>query len=118
MRNLHILNLGWQTIDHLLYTLTIGFAIVAGTGAGIMTLLTWTIFKETTFGRALFSLCLLLSVFTVYHVGLLVFTLRSTDADTLESGMYALLVVFVIFMVHHQRQIDSWRQWRRELWRH
>ena len=52
------------------------------------------------------------------HVGLLVFTLRSTDADTLESGMYALLVVFVIFMVHHQRQIDSWRQWRRELWRH
>jgi len=90
-----------------LFNVSVAFAIVTGTGAGILSLLTWEIFRRTAFGAAIFALTFVMSTFILYHVVLLVLQSNSSNTQLLECSMYTCLFVLTILLIHYQRRMRA-----------
>lgn len=92
--------------DVTLFNLSVTFALVAGTGAGLLALLTWEIFRFSPFGRALFTLTIVMAVFTLYHAALLVL---GTDAmlvtDVFQSVIFTGMAAFIGMVIWSQRHL-------------
>ncbi len=91
--------------EALLFNVTVAFAIVTGTAAGLLSLLTWRVFRRSPFGRVVFALSLLLSVFILYHVLLIASQSEPAFAKVLFSATYTALVAFIWLAVRAQRQL-------------
>lgn len=89
------------------FHVTVTFAVVTGTAAGVLSLLTWEVFRRSAFGRVIFAFSGLLSVFILYHVLLLVAGELGGLLAVLESVLYTGLVAFVILVVHVERQFSD-----------
>lgn len=87
------------------YHLALAFALSAGVGAGLFAMLSWEIFRRSAFGRALFILCSLLSIYTVYHGILLSTHTSSLLTELLRSALYTGLLLFVGLVIRHQRSL-------------
>lgn len=80
-------------MDVILYRLSIPFAIVTATGAGILAALSWNVLRESPFGTTLKLLALVMSIVTVYHGGLLI-----TGAET-PALQFLLILGYVLVLL-------------------
>lgn len=87
------------------YDLSIGFAIVTGTGAGLLSLLSWGMFRRSPLGRAILVLSTTMSTFILYHVLVLGLPNHPFFLRLLESLAYTGVAVFVLLMVLSQRRL-------------
>lgn len=92
--------------DTLLHALSVPFAIVAGTGAGILAVLTWEIFRESPFGTVVSLVSIVMSLATVYHVVLVAVGPESLLLQGLRSGAYTGIAVFILFAIRGHRQLQ------------
>ena len=83
------------------------FAVVTGTAAGVLSLLSWEVFRRSAFGRVVFTLCALMTVFIVYHVLVLVTGQPGPLLELLEALLYTGLVAFVLLALHVERQFGD-----------
>jgi hypothetical protein len=87
------------------FHLTVTFAIVMGTAAGVLALLSWEVFRQSAFGRVIFVLTALLSLFILYHVVLLGFGEHLPQAEVLQSLLYTAFAVFIGLMIRTERRM-------------
>lgn len=85
-----------------LYGITIAIALVAGTAATLLSLLTWRVFRQSPFGRAIFFLTFVMSLFIVYHASLLTLAAQSLVFNVIESLVYTgfAIVIWWIALTH------------------
>lgn len=91
--------------DTLLHALSVPFALVAGTGAGVLAVLSWQIFRESPFGTMLGVLSVATAAITVYHVVLLAVGPESLAPRLLRSGAYTIVAVFVAVAIRGHRRL-------------
>lgn len=92
--------------DPLLRALGVSFAIIAGTSAGILAVLSWEIFRESPFGTVIALLSVIMSATTVYHVVLLVAGSETLLLRVLRSGVNTVIAAFVVLAVHSHRRLQ------------
>lgn len=92
-------------LEHSLFDLSVAFAIITGTGAGLLALLSWEIFRRSPLGRAIFILSFTISVFIIYHVLLLGLRTHPLFVSVMESIAYTGVLVFVGAMVFSQLRL-------------
>jgi len=88
-----------------LFDLSVAFAIVTGTGAGLLSLLSWEIFRQSPLGRSILVLSSTMSVFIIYHVLLLGLQTNPLALQVIESVAYTGVVVFIWAMVLSQHRL-------------
>lgn len=94
--------------DVTLFSVSVTFSMITGTAAGLLALLTWKIFRAAPFGRALFTLTIVMAAFTLYHGVLLVFDGESMLAASLvRSAVYTGMAVVVGLVIASQRRLRS-----------
>lgn len=90
-----------------LFDISVTVALVAGTAAGLLALLTWNIFRTSPFGRALFTLTAVMAVFTLYHGVLLVVGSESlVVVRVIQSAIYTGMAAFIAMMIRSQRRLQ------------
>ena len=92
--------------DSLLHALSLPFATVAGTAAGILALLSWEIFRESPFGTVIALVTAIMSVITVYHVVLLATGSETFLLRVLRSAVNTVIAVFVLLAVRSHRRLQ------------
>lgn len=88
-------------------TASVLFALVTGTAAGMLSLLTWEILRRSPFGRAVFVLSLAMVGFTLYHVVVIVFPDTPGIAHLFKSVTFTGVTVFIGMMVLIQRRMQE-----------
>lgn len=93
-------------VDTILHSLSAMFAIIAGTGAGVLSILVWRALRESPFGTIVALLSVTMSGLIVYHVFLFVFRPDSLFLNTLRSALYTALAIFLwlVIATHHRLQ--------------
>lgn len=94
-------------VSETLYDLTVAFSLVAGSAAGLLSLLTWETLRRSPFGRAVGVLSLVLVVFTVYHVVLLVSPPTSGVVAAFKSAMFTGATVFIWMLIWSQHRLRA-----------
>lgn len=90
-------------VDSAITLVSIPFAIVAITAAGVLGVLSWIRLRSSPFGAAVAVLSLSMGLAAAYHVVALA-TPRSVLLETLRSATYTSLVAFVLLTaVTHRR---------------
>lgn len=92
--------------ESLLRALGVPFAVVTGTGAGILALLSWEIFRESPFGTVVALLTVIMSVTTIYHVVLLAVGSETFLLRVLRSAVNTIIAVFVLLAVRGHRRLQ------------
>ena len=91
-----------------MFHLTVTFAIVTGTAAGVLALLSWEVFRQSAFGQVIFALSGLMSLFILYHVAVLGFGAHLPQVEVLQSLLYTGFAVFIGLMIRVElRMRDS-----------
>lgn len=93
--------------EHLVFNLSVAFATVTGTAAGLLSLLTWRVFSRSPLGRVVFGLSITLWAFILYHGLLLAVQSEPFAAKALFSATYTALAVFVGLAVRTQRRLAA-----------
>lgn len=92
--------------DATLFTLSVTLALVTGVAAGVLALLSWEIFRTSPFGRALFTLTIVMSVFALYHALLLVLqTGGRPSTEFVESAIFTGMALVVGSAIWSQRRL-------------
>jgi hypothetical protein len=94
-------------MDHPLFYLSIPFAIVTGTGAGLLALLSWNIFRESPFGTVIGLLVIAMSASTIYHTILLTAGTESADLRVFRAIIYTLLALAIWIVILRNRTIQN-----------
>lgn len=94
-------------VDSTVHTLSALFAIVTGTGAGILALLFWRVLRESPFGTVIGLLSVTLTATSAYHVVLFVAAPDAVVLDTLRSGLYTIVAIFLWLVIATHRQIED-----------
>lgn len=95
-------------IDTTLQTLSALFALMSGTGAGLLALLFWHVLRESPFGSVVAFLTGAMSAMIFYHLVLFVIEPDAILLDTLRSTLYTLIAIFLwLVIVTHQRIENS-----------
>lgn len=90
-----------------LFTLSVLFSLVMGTGAGILSLLFLEVLRRSPFGRAVLVLTLAMVAFVVYHATVLISPGSQVVAEAVRSATYTGVAVFVWVMVWSQYRLRS-----------
>lgn len=92
-------------MTELMLRLSATLAVITGSAGFVLAILAWKLFHGAPFGRALAILIPYMAAFTVYHALLVIVPDLSLLALVIESLAFALIVVFVGFMIrlHYQR---------------
>lgn len=71
----------------------------------LLALLTWEVFRQSTFGRAIFVLTILMSGFILYHGVLMIVAVEGVMVRAFESLVYTgfAIVVWAIAWTHPGR---------------
>ncbi len=88
-----------------LFGLSVTFALVTGTGAGVLGLLSWEVFSRSTFGRVVLALTAMLWLFAFYHAFLLIYQEPIPELQLLRTGVYAGIAVFIALTLRMQLSI-------------
>lgn len=94
-------------VNTTVHTLSAIFAIITGTGAGLLALLFWQVLRESPFGTIVALLSGAMSAMIVYHVLLFVVEPDALLADTLRSSVYTIVAIFLWLVIVTHRQIES-----------
>lgn len=92
-------------VDTTLHSLSAIFAIIAGTGAGVLSILVWRILRKSPFGTVVALLSITMSGLIVYHVVLFVFRPDSLFLNTLRSALHTVLAVFLWLVIATHQQL-------------
>lgn len=92
-------------VDSTVHTLSVLFAIISGTGAGLLALLFWRVFHESPFGTIIALLSATMSGMIFYHVALFLFAPDSLLLDTLRSALYTIIAVFLWLVIATHQQL-------------
>lgn len=94
--------------DPSLFDVSVTFALVTGTAAGLLALLSWEIFRTSPYGRAVFTLTAVMVAFTLYHAALLVVGPDGLVAIRIvESAIFTGMAAFIGLMIWSQRRHQS-----------
>ncbi|MDF9745048.1 hypothetical protein [Natrinema salsiterrestre] len=93
--------------DSLLHALSVPFAIVTGTGAGLLAVLLWEILSASPFGRVIALVSLLMATITIYHVVLLAVGPDRLLLEVLRSGAYTLVAVLVLTAIRSHQTVQQ-----------
>ena len=94
-------------MDHALFYLSIPFAIITGTGAGLLTLLSWRTFRESPFGIVIGLLAIVMSAATIYHTILLTVGAESTVLRAFRAGIYTILTLTIWIVIFQNKTIQN-----------
>lgn len=95
-------------VDSTAHTLSVLFAIVSGTGAGLLALLFWQVLRESPFGTVIVLLSVTMSAMIVYHVILFIVEPDTLLLDTVRSALYTIVAIFLwLVIATHQRIKNS-----------
>ena len=94
-------------VGEVLYNLTVAFSLVAGSAAGLLSLLTWETLRRSPFGRAVFVLSLVMVLFILYHVVVLVSPTPPPYVLVFKSALFTGVAVFIWMLVWSQRRMRS-----------
>lgn len=96
-------------VDTTVHTLSVLFAIISGTGAGILSIIVWGGLRKSPFGTILVLLSVLMSGMITYHIVLFVIESNSLFLNTLRSALYTILAIFLwlVIATHEQLQNDA-----------
>jgi len=93
-------------VESTVHTLGAVFAIVTGTGAGLLALLFWRVLRASPFGTTIALLSVTMSATTVYHVVLLVASPETLLLEALRSALYTLVAGFLWLVVASHHRIE------------
>lgn len=93
-------------VDTTIHTLSTVFAIIGGTGAGLLALLFWRAFPRSPFGTVIALLSVTMSGMTLYHVVLFVLGPDTLVLNVLRSASYTILVLFLWLVIATHHRID------------
>lgn len=93
-------------VDSTLHTISAIFAIIAGTGAGLLSILVWRILRKSPFGTIVALLSVTMSGLIVYHVVLFVLRPESLFLNTLRSALHTVLAIFLWLVVATHQQLQ------------
>ncbi len=93
--------------DSLLHALSVPFAIVTGTGTGLLAILSWEIFSESSFGQVIALISMIMATITIYHVVLLAVGPDRLLLEALWSGAYTTVAVFVLTAIRSHRTVQQ-----------
>lgn len=93
-------------VDTTVHALGAVFAIVGGTGAGLLAFLFWRAFPEAPFGTIVALLSATMSGMTVYHVVLFVLGPETPLLSALRSAIFTVLAVFLWAAIATHHRID------------
>lgn len=93
--------------DTAIHVLSVLFAIITGTGAGLLVLLSRDILRESPFGDAIVSLLAVIWLLTVYHSVLLVVESETVILESLRLIAVALLLFSVGSVIKADRRISE-----------
>ncbi|SFR97849.1 hypothetical protein SAMN05216559_1926 [Halomicrobium zhouii] len=91
--------------DTIVHALGIPFATVTGAAAGVLAVLSWQLFRESPFGRAVALLSVVASVITFYHVLLLALGSETFVLQALRSGVNTVIAGVLLLVVHEHRRL-------------
>ena len=95
-------------IEGAVFTLTVTFAMVTGTAAGLLSILSWRIFRHSPLGKASFALSMVLSTFTLYHVVLITAGVGGFPVRLFEAAVYTGLAVFIGLTIRSQWRVRDY----------
>lgn len=87
--------------------LTIAFSLVSGTAAVLLSLLVWEKFRRSPFGRAVLVLLIVMTLFTLYHVFVLVSPAHTLVLRTIKSVLFTGVTVFIWMTIVSQRRVRT-----------
>lgn len=91
-------------VDSVVHTLSAIFAIMSGTGAGLLALLFWQTLRESPFGTVVALLSGTMSAMIIYHVILFIAEPNTLLLATLRSALYTIVAIFLwLVIATHQR---------------
>lgn len=83
------------------------FALITGTAAGTLSVVSWTLLRESPFGRAALALSAALVVFIVYHAFVILTTDTPLVAKLLKSLVFTVVTVLVWILVWEQLHVTN-----------
>lgn len=89
------------------YNIALAFALVSGTAAGVLALLTWEALRRSPFGRAVFLLSAVMVVFILYHGFLVVADTPPVWAKLFKSLMFTGVAAFIWMLIWSQHRLRS-----------
>lgn len=90
-----------------IHTLSALFAIVSGTGAGLLALLFWQVLRESPFGKVILLLSITMSAMIAYHVVLFIFEPDTLLLDAVRSVLYSIVAIFLWLVIITHQQIKN-----------
>lgn len=94
-------------VDTTIHTLSVVFAIISGTGAGLLALLLWKVLRESPLGTVIALLTGAMSAMILYHVFLFVVDPDALLAETLRSSLYTIIAIFLWLVIATHQQIKQ-----------
>lgn len=94
-------------VDTTIHTLSVLFALVSGTAAGLLSLLFWRVLRESPFGTVIALLSGTMSAMIIYHIILFLVEPDTLLLDTLRSALYTVIAIFLWLVIVTHHQIDS-----------
>lgn len=91
-------------VDSTVHTLSVIFAIICGTGAGLLALLFWRVLRESPLGTVIALLSVTMTATIAYHVILFVVEPDTVFFDVFRSALYTIVAIFLwLVIATHQR---------------
>lgn len=87
--------------------ITVVYALVTGTAAGLLGILSLEILRRSPLGRAMVAFTIALFLFIVYHILILFVSVPEGVMSILPSIMYTALAVGIWLLVLAERQIEQ-----------
>ena len=89
-----------------LYEVSLVFALVTGTCAGVLALLTWRILRESLFGTAVLVLSAVLVLFGMYHAIALLGVQRPLVIRVVKAVMFTGSALFMGLLIRAQSRLQ------------
>jgi hypothetical protein len=81
------------------YDISVLFAVITGTSATLLSLLMWSVFRQTPAGTAVFGLLVVMSIFTVQNGLVLLFSCEVFLVRLLKSGINTAMFAVVAYLL-------------------
>lgn len=94
---------------HFIYVTTALLALVVGAVAATMSILTWDVFRSSTFGTAIIGVAVAFSVFALHHVFIISVAPRPTETRTYQAILNTIVLMFIVLMIRHDRRLRATR---------
>lgn len=87
--------------------LTVVYALITGTSAGLLALLSLEVLRHSPIGRAMLLFAIAILLFIIYHILVLFVTVPDIVMTGLPSLMYTLLAAGIWTLVLVERRIEG-----------